>query len=111
LKIAITSNDGKNVDTHLGKTIYLSIYELDGDDFKFIERRETGIDTSKKHSGHLVLELAKDCEVIITAKFGFKSKMRADDANIKLIQDEGSIDEVLKRYIDHVKFLNKPINF
>ncbi|MDL2246657.1 dinitrogenase iron-molybdenum cofactor biosynthesis protein [Methanobrevibacter sp. OttesenSCG-928-K11] len=111
MKIAITSNDGENVDTHLGKSLYLSIYDVDGDDFNFIERRETGVDVSEKHSGGIVLELAQDCDVIITAKYGFKSKIKADNANIKLVEDEGPIDEVLKRYIDHVKFLDKPINF
>lgn len=110
MKIAIASSDGKYVDSHLGKATCLYIYEINEDDFHFIEKRKTGIDRSKKHSGNLVLDTAKDCDAIISLKFGFKTKMKAENANIKLVQDEGTIDDVLKRYIDHINFMNKPIN-
>lgn len=110
MKVAITSSDGINVDSHLGKASWLYIYEINGDEAVFIEKRETGIDPSQKHSGSIVLNLAKDCETVISVKFGFKSKMKADDANIKLVKDEGTVEDVLKRYIDHVTFMNKPLN-
>ncbi|MCC7553380.1 MAG: dinitrogenase iron-molybdenum cofactor biosynthesis protein [Methanobacteriaceae archaeon] len=110
MKIAIASSDGKNLDSHLGKATCLYIYEIDGDKTTFLEKRETGVDTSKKHSGILVLETAKDCEAIISLKFGFSTKMKADDANIKLVIDEGTVEDVLKRYVDHINFMNKPLN-
>jgi len=110
VKIAITSSDGKNLDTHLGKATSLYIYDLDGENTKFVEKRKTGIDTSKQHSGSLVLETAKDCKVVFSTKYGFKSKVKADDEKIKLVIDEGPIDEVLKRYINHVNFMSKNIN-
>ena len=48
----------------------------------------------------------KDCDVIISLQFGFKSKIKANELNIKLVTDEGSVDEVLKNYIDHYNFMN-----
>ena len=110
MKIAITSSDGVILDSHLGKATCLYIYEFNGENAVFLEKKETGVDTDKKHSSGIVLNIAKDCDAIITAKFGFKSKIKADDANIKLIQDEGTVEDVLKRYIDHVSFMNKPLN-
>ncbi|WP_409199985.1 NifB/NifX family molybdenum-iron cluster-binding protein [Methanobrevibacter sp. DSM 116169] len=110
MKIAVASSNGEVVDSHLGKATCLYIYELEEDKFVFLEKRKTGVDTSKKHSGSLVLDTAKDCEAIISLKFGFKSKMKADNANIKLVQDEGTVEDVLNRYLEHTKFMNKPLN-
>ena len=31
----------------------------------------------------------------------------AEDANIKLVMDEGPVDEVLERYINHVEFMKR----
>jgi len=42
---------------------------------------------------------------LISVQYGFKSKIKADDQGIKLVMDEGPIDEVLKRYVDHVNFM------
>ena len=47
-----------------------------------------------------------DCDVIISTKYGFKSKIKAEDAGIKLVSDEGPVEEVLQRYIDHYNFMN-----
>ena len=110
MKIAITSSDGENVDSHLGKATCLYIYEISNSNAVFLEKRETGIDPTQKHSGATVLSFAKDCNSIITVKAGFKSKLKADDANIKLVQDEGTVEDVLKRYLDHLDFMNKPLN-
>jgi hypothetical protein len=44
---------------------------------------------------------------LIAVQYGFKSKIKAEDAGIKLVMDEGPIDEVLERYINHVEFMRK----
>ena len=37
---------------------------------------------------------------------------KAEDAGIKLIDDEGTVDEVLARYINHINFMNNcPVLF
>ena len=104
MRLAVASSDGKNVDLHLGKAKSLYIYDYDGD-LKFSEVREVEISDDSKHQGGKVIEICRDCDVLISVQYGFKSKIRADDADIKLVTDSGPIDEVLKRYIHHVEFM------
>lgn len=105
MKIAVVSSNGHDVDLHLGKGYSLYIYDYENDDVTFVEHREVDIDLESQHQGGKVIEACKDCDVIITAQYGFKSKVKADQANIKLVMDEGSVDEVLKSYIDHYNFM------
>ena len=97
MKIAIVSSNGQDVDLHLGKGYSLYVYEY--------ENREIDIDLESQHQGSKVINACEDCDVIIAAKYGFKSKIKADELNIKLVTDEGSVDEVLKRYINHYNFM------
>lgn len=107
LKIAVVSSNGVDVDLHLGKGNSLYIYEYDDKDLTFVEHREVDIDVEDKHQGSKVIQACSDCDVIISAQYGFKSKIKADELNIKLVTDEGSVDEVLKSYIDHYNFMKK----
>ena len=78
MRIALASSNGDIVDLHLGKAVSLVIYDV----------------------------FDNDCDVIISTKYGFKSKIKAEDAGIKLVSDEGPVEEVLQRYIDHYNFMN-----
>ena len=104
MRLAVVSSDGENVDLHLGKGKSLYIYDWDGE-LNFVEVRDVEITEDSKHQGGKVLNACSDCDVLIAVQYGFKSKIKADDAQIKLVMDEGPIDEVLQRYIDHVNFM------
>ena len=106
MRMAVVSSDGENVDLHLGrgKTVYVYDYR---EDLEFVEKREIEIADDAKHQGGKVIKACSDCDVLIAVQYGFKSKIKADDAGIKLVMDEGPIDEVLKRYVDHVEFMKK----
>ncbi|WP_410319972.1 NifB/NifX family molybdenum-iron cluster-binding protein [Methanobrevibacter sp.] len=104
MRLAVVSSDGENVDLHLGKGKSLYIYDWDGE-LNFVEVRDVEITEDSKHQGGKVLNACSDCDVLIAVQYGFKSKIKAEDAGIKLVMDEGPIDEVLKRYIDHVNFM------
>ena len=101
MRIAVVSSDGENVDLHLGKGKSIYIY----DDLDFVEKRDVKISEDAKHQGGKVIKASTDCDVLISVQYGFKSKIKADNQGIKLVMDEGPIDEVLKRYIDHVNFM------
>ena len=101
MRLAVVSSDGENVDLHLGRGKSVYIYE----DLEFVEKRDIEIAENSKHQGGKVIKSCSDCDVIISAQYGFKSKIKADDAGIKLVMDEGSVDEVIKRYLDHVEFM------
>jgi predicted Fe-Mo cluster-binding NifX family protein len=47
-----------------------------------------------------------DCEVIIAAQVGMKAKYGIKKANLKLVEEEGTVEEVLKRFIKHEKFMS-----
>lgn len=108
MRIAVVSSDGKNVDMHLGKANTLYIYDYD-DELSFVETRQVAIDGDSKHQGGKVIRACNDCDVLICVQYGFKSKIKADDAGLKLVMDEGPIDDVLKKYIDHVEFMSKKV--
>lgn len=104
MRIAVVSSDGVNVDLHLGKGKSIYVYEY-GDELQFVDERSVEISEDSKHQGGKVIKACSDCDVLIAVEYGFKSKIKAEDAGIKLVKDEGPIDEVLKRYIDHVNFM------
>ena len=106
MRLAVVSSDGKNVDLHLGRGKSVFVYDY-GDELNFVERRDVEIAEDAKHQGGKVIKICEDCDVLIAVQYGFKSKIKADDAGIKLVMDEGPVDEVIKRYIDHVKFMNE----
>lgn len=105
MRLAVVSSDGKNVDLHLGKGKSVYIYDYE-DELSFVEKRDVEIAEDSKHQGGKVIKACSDCDVLIAVQYGFKSKIKADDAEIKLVMDEGPIDEVLQRYIDHFNFMN-----
>ena len=105
MRMAVVSSDGENVDLHLGKGKSVYVYDY-LDDLKFVEVRNIDISDDSKHQGSKVLNACQDCDVIIAVQYGFKSKIKAEYLNIKLVMDEGPVDEVLKRYIDHYNFMN-----
>ena len=106
MRLAVVSSDGKNVDLHLGKAKSIFVYDYE-DELNFVERRDVEISDGAKHQGGKVIKICEDCDVIISLQYGFKSKIRADDAGIKLVMDEGPVDEVLKKYVDHIKFMKE----
>ena len=105
MRLAVVSSDGENVDLHLGRGKSVFVYDY-GDELNFVERRDVEIAEDAKHQGGKVIKICEDCDVLIAVQYGFKSKIKADNAGIKLVMDEGPIDEVLERYIDHVNFMN-----
>ncbi|KZX14723.1 dinitrogenase iron-molybdenum cofactor [Methanobrevibacter cuticularis] len=109
MKIAVASSDGKNVDLHFGKASSLYLYNFDGEKITFDEIRTVDISSNEKHQWRSVLEAIADCDVVICVQAGFKSKFGIQEAGLKLVEDEGHLDEVLNRYINHYKFMNSKI--
>lgn len=104
MRLAVVSSDGENVDLHLGRGKSVYVYDWENE-VEFVERRDIEIAEDSKHQGGKVIKACEDCDVLIAVQYGFKSKIKAENAEIKLVMDEGPIDEVLQRYIDHVNFM------
>ena len=109
MRIAVASSNGKDVNLHFGKAKKLFVYDINGEDIKFVEERNVDVTDEIKHQGSKVIEAVSDCETVIVVQYGPKTKIKAKKANLKIVEDEGPIEEVLKRYIDHVNFMNSPL--
>lgn len=109
MRIAVASSNGENVDLHFGKARNFLIYDFDGEKAEYMESREVIIHPEDKHQWAKSLEVIKDCKVVICVQAGMKGKFGLEKACIKLVEDEGSVDEVLERYIAHYKFMKKPL--
>jgi predicted Fe-Mo cluster-binding NifX family protein len=109
MKIAIASSDGKNLDLHFGKAKSLYIFDFNGKNEKFLEKRTVEFVEDQKHQWMKTLKAIEDCDVVICVQAGLKSKCGIEESGIKLVEDEGPVDEVLKRYIDHYKFMNSSL--
>ena len=108
MRLAVVSSDGENVDLHLGKGKNIYVYDYDTE-LSFVEKREIEISEDAKHQGGKVIKTCSDCDVLFAVQYGFKLKIKADDANLKLVMDEAPIEDVLQRYVDHVEFMKKSI--
>ena len=111
MRIAVASSNGKDVDLHFGKARSICIFDFDeeGNNKTFVERRTVEFESGQKHQWMKTLNTIGDCDVVICVQSGFKSKFGIEEAGLKLVEDEGSIDEVLNRYIDHYKFMKAPV--
>jgi predicted Fe-Mo cluster-binding NifX family protein len=106
MKLALASSDGENVNLHFGKAFKFFIYELEGNNRKFLEYREVKKNPEEKHQWNKSLSIIKDCEVVICVQAGMKARLGLKKAKIKLFEDEGPVDEVLERFIRHEEFMN-----
>ena len=107
MRIAVASSNGENVDLHFGKAKSLYVYEYDEekDEISFLEQRTVEIEVDMKHQNPKIIKTIEDCEVAICEQFGPKAAIYAEDAGLKLVKDEGSVEEALKNYVNHVNFM------
>lgn len=111
MKIAVASTDGKNVDLHLGKAKTLFIYQYENGKIELIEKRNAKIIPDKKHQWKETLKIIKDCDAIICQQAGMNGKYGIEKEGIKLVENNGLVENVLNDYIKHYEFMNKPLKF
>ena len=109
MKIAVATSNDKDVE-HFGKAQGFMIYEFDDGNMNFIEKRESPKIQGEKHQWQKSLDVIGDCEVVICVQAGLKGKFGIKNAGIKLVEDEGSIENVLERFVNHYNFMKKPLS-
>lgn len=102
MKIAITSSNGKEVDTHFGQAKFLYVYEL-SPVLSFIEKRECekycSADSNhefKPQKFDLVYDKIKDCDVLYTAKIGDTPLAKLLNKGLKVIEYKGGIEKIFE---------------
>lgn len=108
MKIAVATSNGEDVD-HFGKAQEFIIYEFDEENVNFIEKRESTKVKGEKHQWQKSLDAIKDCDIVICAQAGLKGKFGLKNAGIKLVEDEGKIEDVLDRFVKHHNFMKKQL--
>jgi predicted Fe-Mo cluster-binding NifX family protein len=56
-------------------------------------------------------KIFEDCDVVICLQIGMTAKPGLKSEGKKVVEDDGSVEEVLNRFVEHEKFMNKPLNF
>lgn len=111
MKIAIAASDDEKYVEHFGKAQKFLIYEFDGEKEEYMETRESPKEPGEKHQWGKSLKVIKDCEVIICFQIGINAKPQLKKMGKTVVEDEGTVDDVLDSYIKHYKFMNKPLKF
>ncbi len=111
MKIAIAASDDKKYAEHFGKAQKFLIYEFDGEEIEFLETRASPKESGEKHQWGKSLQVIKDSDVIICMQIGINAKPALKKMGKDVVEDEGTINEVLGRYIKHYQFMNRPLKF
>ncbi len=113
MNFAVASTDGENIDLHFGKASSICIFDYDDGEINFLDKYNIDIDEDKHHQGSLIVNFLNNHNIktIFVLQIGFKSKIKVDDAGIKVVVDEGSIKDAVLKYVNHLKFMEKPVEF
>lgn len=91
IRFAVASKTGLNVDQHFGHTTEFYIYDFDGGDAKFIEKREipkycTGVDDCDDHEdkSDKIIKTIEDCCGVLALRIGDVPKLKLQKKNIKV---------------------------
>jgi len=109
-KIAVASKYGRLVDQHFGHVSEFAIYQGDGKNFKFIEKRQVekycmGMEEcdAEETRREGIINALKDCDAVLTMRIGYSAKKRLSQNGIQSVE---SCDTVENGLIYTVKVLN-----
>jgi predicted Fe-Mo cluster-binding NifX family protein len=109
MKVAVAASDDEKFTEHFGKAQKFLIYEFDGDNMGFLEMRESPKEAGEKHQWGKSLKVIQDSDVIICLQIGLRAKPGLKKMGKTVVEDEGTVDEVLERFIKHQQFMGKPL--
>lgn len=72
MKVAFATEDGKRVDSHFGRCACFSVFEIDADQYKWLEAREipeAGVEIESEKIERRV-EAVKDCTLLFVCQIG-----------------------------------------
>ena len=107
IRFAVASKSGLYVDEHFGHATEFYIYDFEGGDVKFIEKREankfcTGIEEcDDSHSDKInnIIETIKDCSTVIAFRIGEEPKEKLQRKNINVYQSHDEIKNSIRKIV------------
>lgn len=102
-KVAVTSTSGKLVDQHFGQTTDFMIFEINGEDYKFLETRSTkkycngGNElNNQSHGKKEAIETISDCDAVLSMKIGLGAQKKLGKFGIECIEYSYTVERGLK---------------
>ncbi|SCG84958.1 NifB/NifX family molybdenum-iron cluster-binding protein [Methanobacterium congolense] len=111
MRIAVAASDDEKYAEHFGRAQKFLIYDFDEENLEFMEIRESLKVPGEKHQWGKSLDVLKDCDVVICAQIGINAKPGLKKMGKTVVEDEGTVEEVLERFRKHQIFLSKPLKF
>lgn len=108
--IAVATSDGSKIDLHFGQAENYLIYEADGKEWRFVQKRDYVPSASEggvKDEGCCAqagarVELLKDCRAVVAARIGFKVQKEFSKLGISVFDElDCSVEEALKNITEY----------
>ena len=104
-RIAVGSGDGVFVDQHFATALQFLIYEVDGEDYDFVEARKNRLDCecSEYHKNKFLplTEKINDCRAVLVGKIGPGAQNALKEYGIDAFDIHESIDVALEKLIGY----------
>lgn len=104
-RIAVGSGDGVFVDQHFATALQFLIYEVNGEEYDFIESRSNRIDCecSEYHKNKFspLTEKINDCRAVLVGRIGPGAQNALKEQGIDAYDIQESIDVALEKLIDY----------
>jgi nitrogen fixation protein NifX len=105
--IAVTSSDGKNIDTHFGKAERFLVYEVGTGEPVFLHAVQAPSYCSGAAPGHSLMpdklaaisDALGDCRVVVTAMIGDAPREELDRLGIIVHTLNAPVDDVLREVV------------
>lgn len=111
MMVAVAASDDEKYVEHFGRAQKFFIYDFDGKNIEFMEIRESLKVPEEKHQWGKSLDVIEDCDVVICAQIGMNAKPGLKRMGKTVVEDEGTVEEVLERFHKHQIFMSKPLKF
>lgn len=101
-KVAVTSKNGKLVDQHFGQTTDFMIFEINGENYKFLETRSTkkycngGDELNNEYHRKEAIETISDCDAVLSMKIGLGAQKKLGEFGIDCIEYCYTVERGLK---------------
>lgn len=105
MKVAVAVSANEKFTEHFGKAQKFLIYEFNGEKMEFLGKRESPKVLGEKHQWGKSLKVIEDCDVIICLQVGFRARPGLKELGKTVVEDEGTVEEVLERFIKHRQFM------
>ncbi|MGL6259044.1 NifB/NifX family molybdenum-iron cluster-binding protein [Vibrio sp. WXL103] len=103
--VAVTSNNGQELDGHFGSCLRVLVYQVTAEDFQLIEVREIESDTKGEERAQYLVSKIADCDLLFTLSIGGPAAAKVTRAGVHPIKVKQPIpaDDKLTQLSDKLK--------